>query len=635
MTHDDHAARLGLGRLGRRELLRGAAIGAAGLTAAALIGCGGDDDDDAAAPPAAAAPAAATAAAATAAAATAAAATAAAAPPTQAAASSSDRPFWLEPTARLDGKRGGIFRGTLSRPLASLDPMTTRDPTTKALSAGVYGGLVGVIGSTFANQPVLGVQPDLADSWEIQPDGLKYTFHIRPDAMITEPINRPMDSGDVLYSFNHHQGLDGLEPAPERGQFAAAIGDWDAVDASSFVINMIRPQASFMNRLADIFTITMMPVESRPGGSFDPANTMIGYGPFILESADADTGYTLKRNPNWWQAKVLGLDIPWFDGVEATVIPSSANRLVQLKSGNVDYAGNQDPNSLPELQEEVGDALKIWPYKALGWGFLAFGDPRDGSAPWADARVRRAISLALDRDSLDEVVYNTSKLDAAGFEVSPKLSRHGALPAGWPGQSIDPREDPKIGEFIRFDVTEAMKLMDAAGFGGGFDMPYHYTNVYPGNWGLEGELIQQMIGKIGINLTGGVEDFRAVYTPRTQNGDFDGLGWILSAIPTFVDYLEYFNPDSNDNKSKLNEPAVWAKAEEVLQIVDPEESAQAMQDIQRDMLIDLMWYVPGVAWQLQWRAGSGNLQNTEEFLWSRGGPYKFRQPYQFFDPPQA
>ena len=85
----------------------------------------------------------------------------------------------------------------------------------------------------------------------------------------------------------------------------------------------------------------------------------------------------------------------------------------------------------------------------------------------------------------------------------------------------------------------------------------------------------------------------------------------------------------------MNEPAVWAKAEEVLQIVDPEESAQAMQDIQRDMLIDLMWYVPGVAWQLQWRAGSGNLQNTEEFLWSRGGPYKFRRPYQFFDPPQA
>ena len=247
MTHDDHAARPGLGRIGRRELLRGAAIGAAGLTAAALIGCGGDDDDDAAATTAAATtaagtPAAATAAAGTPAAATAAAATAAAATPTAAAASSSDRPFWLEPTARLDGKRGGIFRETLSRPLASLDPMTTRDPTTKALSAGVYGGLVGVIGSTFANQPLLGVQPDLADSWEIQPDGLKYTFQIRPDAMITEPINRPMDSSDVVYSFNHHQGLDGLEPAPERGQFAAAIGDWDAVDASSFVINMIRPR---------------------------------------------------------------------------------------------------------------------------------------------------------------------------------------------------------------------------------------------------------------------------------------------------------------------------------------------------------------------------------------------------------
>ena len=122
-----------------------------GLTAAALIGCGGGDDDDGggAATPAAATPAAAT--------------------PTQAAASSSDHPSWLEPTARLDGKRRGIFRGTLSRSLASLDPMTTRDPTTKALSAGVYGGLVGVVGSTFEHQPVLGVQPDLATTGRSSP----------------------------------------------------------------------------------------------------------------------------------------------------------------------------------------------------------------------------------------------------------------------------------------------------------------------------------------------------------------------------------------------------------------------------------------------------------------------------------
>ena len=144
----------------------------------------------------------------------------------------------MEPTVRLDGKRGGTFRMTLSRPLASLDPMTTRDPTTKALSAAVYGGLVGVAGSTFDNQPVLDVQPDLAESWEIQPDGLKYTMHIRPDTMITAPINRALDSADAVYSFNHHQGLDGLEQAPERGQFASAIGSWDAPDASTFVVNI-------------------------------------------------------------------------------------------------------------------------------------------------------------------------------------------------------------------------------------------------------------------------------------------------------------------------------------------------------------------------------------------------------------
>ena len=168
---------------------------------------------------------------------------------------------------------------------------------------------------------------------------------------------------------------------------------------------------------------------------------------------DADTGYKLKRNPDWWQAKLLGLDIPWVDDIEATVIPSGANRLVQLKSGNVDYAGNRDPNDQPELKEETAGALNIWPYKALGRGFLAFGDPRDGNAPWADVRVRRPISLALDRDALDEVVYNRSELDEAGFDVSSKLSRNGALPAGWPGQSIDPRKDAKIGEFIQFNLA--------------------------------------------------------------------------------------------------------------------------------------------------------------------------------------
>ena len=58
--------------------------------------------------------------------------------------------------------------------------------------------------------------------------------------------------------------------------------------------------------------------------------------------------------------------------------------------------------------------------------------------------------------------------------------------------------------------------MDAAGHADGFDMPYHYNNGYPANSGLEGELIQQMISEIGIKLTGGVEDSRAVGSVKSQ-----------------------------------------------------------------------------------------------------------------------
>jgi ABC-type transport system substrate-binding protein len=390
---------------------------------------------------------------------------------------------------------------------------------------------------------------------------------------------------------------------------------------------MNRPFARILWRLADEYNMVIMPKET--GTAFDPSERMVGSGPWIWEGWEPSVNVRLKRNPEWHR----GPEQPYWDGINVSVIPQPANQLVQFKAGNLDLIGTVSPDEVPNLKKDRSDAV-IDPRKTFGFGYLAFGEPR-GDAPWKDERVRWAMSMALDRDAMISAVYNASALDGAGLgvKVSDLVGWHNILPAGYADQSIDPREDAaNTGQHIKFDLTEAKRLLDAAGFADGFSAPYHYTTIYGAAWKLEAELYPQLLNQIGIELQTQVDDFASVYTPKTFVGDFDGIAFLLQAFPDLGDYLtEMYTPGAGRNHSKVNDPAILAKVQQIEGNLDGDARNEAIRNLHTD-LAKPMWYVPGVAWQLSWQASDPRIQGRENSHGNgRGQAYRFEYPRYWFE----
>ena len=242
--------------------------------------------------------------------------------------------------------------------------------------------------------------------------------------------------------------------------------------------------------------------------------------------------------------------------------------------------------------------------------------------------------MALDRDTMIEGLYNVQNLESVGLDVSSRVGWHNILPAGYAGQSIDPREDAAAtGRYIQYNVAEANKLMQAAGQGDGFSVPYHYTTRYGTAWSLEAEIIPTYMQEIGIDFQITIDDFASVYTPMTFRGEFEGVAFQLQAFPDLGDYLsEMYRPGAGRNHSKVEDQAIVDAVLDINSTVDAEERNDKIQGIQRDLLIEPMWYVPSVAWQLNWQGLNKRIQTPEAWHGNgRGGEAVFAWPWWWID----
>ena len=577
------------GSLSRRRFLAGSALGGMGLASAALLGCFGDDDD-------------------TGTTATPTATSTATSPTSTATPAASATPTGVQP------RRGGTLRLRAPQSPSTLDPMRTADPVTRGPAAAVYGTLFGQTLTTFEETPSAEFPGFLAGASELTPDGLTLTVTLREAARFTPPgpgavqpslaLDRAVDSEDVAFSIDRFLGRAGHEAAPNAAQLEF-VERVETPDARTVVLHLKQAFARAIWRLADVSNLLIMPRES--GVAFDPAETMVGSGPFRWNGARPDEGHALIRNDGWWG----GPDMPYVDGIEWTVL-DAALQVAPFIIGDIDIVEALRPDQVIALQADFPPA-EVFPRRLLGFGYLARGAPRDGSAALDDARVRQAISLALDRDALNEAVYDIAALADADVAVGDLLGWHNVLPAGYAGQSLDPRVDAATGAFIRLDRGEARKLLEAAGVGDGLALPLHYTTAYGAPWQREAELITEQLAAVGIELTPTVDDFETTYSERTFRGDFDGLAFQLQAFADLGDYLqELFLPGATRNHSGVDDPVIAEAAAVIAATLDDEERNERIAAIQRDLLADPMWYVPTVGWQLGWSAWHPRLRGPAQ-----------------------
>jgi oligopeptide transport system substrate-binding protein len=340
---------------------------------------------------------------------------------------------------------------------SSLDPHLATGNTASSILYDLFIGL-----TTFDERGKL--IPGAARSWTVSADGLTYTFTLRPGMKWSD--GSPLTSADFLYSIrravtpatasrfasffypvkNARRALKGEVPPEQIGVRAP--------DPLTLVYTLENPAPYILQNLA---SNVASPVPRRQiealGRQWTRPGKLVSNGPFTLAEWIPNDHVTLVRNPHFFDAANVRVDEVRWHPTE-----SQATSLRRYQAGELDILLNFPNDQLPGLLRATPDEVKIWPGTLLSYILLNNLDPA-----FRDARVRRALSLATDRDGIVQKIV-TPGSPPSEVLTPPSLAGYEAPAPATAGRTRAER------------LAEARRLMQQAGFGP--DKPLAFDLVY-------------------------------------------------------------------------------------------------------------------------------------------------------------
>lgn len=462
--------------------------------------------------------------------------------------------------AQAQPVRGGTLIMVLAGDPPTVNPGITTGVPDVAVGSLVYEGLTR-LDRNFTPQP------NLAESWTISPDNLRYTFKL---VKAKWQDGNDFAAKDVAFSLTEVSAKYGAK-------FRAAAEHIKSIttpDEHTVVIDLKGPFGPFLFSLSLYATAAILPEHVFAGSDVltNPATLAkpVGTGPFMLKEWVRGDHLTLERNPNYWRS-----GRPYLDRIILKEIPDPDTRVLALKAGEVDYI---DFYYFPVSHyREVARDKKLQTREG--------GIPEDHliilnvrRKPFDNPKVRQALFTALDREYIKKVVY-AGLGDVAKSAIDTRLA--------W---AYNP--DVDLGKMYPFSAEHAAAMLDAEGLKAGaggkrFDLHLVYDSTAEGNDRLS-QVVQSMWGKIGVNvifegsprnveLTQVYKDwnFDATLQAYTTSGD-PALGisrlYVTSAIKKapFVNCSGYSNPKVDQlfaagaNAADLKDRAAAYKAVQVI-----------------------------------------------------------------------
>ena len=351
----------------------------------------------------------------------------------------------------------------------------------------------------------LDLVPQLADGEpETSEDGLQVTIPLRADGVLFND-GTPFGADAVKQSLDRHRELPGSVRATELESVEAV----EAPDDSTVVLRLSRPDPALPATLADRAGMVMSPAAMDELGE-DFAQAPECVGPFGYVERVAQDRVVLERSEHYYDSENVLLDRLIY-----RAIPDGTIRLANLRSGQLDVIQEVDPHEVAQVEEEDGLHLLSQPslqYMGLTVNVLnadgVGNDPRQFDGPLAEhPELREALSLALNREAINEVVFNSVYQPACG--PIPPISEF-ATEATLACPDHDPERAAELVEESGVDTPVTMEMM----------IPNDPTNV------LLGEVIQSMAGDVGFDVRLRPTEF-ASSIATAQAGDFESYvqGW--------------------------------------------------------------------------------------------------------------
>lgn len=456
---------------------------------------------------------------------------------------------------------------------STLNPLLTIDDSSFMVANQIFSSL---IDRGIDEKGNLVYRPDLAERWEISPDGLTYTFYLRKNVKWHD--GKPLTSADVKFTFDLY--LDPKLALPQR-PFFSVIDRITTPDDYTVVFHLKEPSPILMP-LGFAFWRNHMIIPKHLYEGTDiwnnPYNEKpIGSGPFKFVEWVKGDRIVLEKNKDYY---IKGL--PYLDRIIFKVAPSSASQVAALETGEAGAINMVPEPEVKRLQRMEG--IYVFPiFTALGLtnylGINQGTSPAGNENPiLMNKKVRHAILHAINRQEIIDLALG-------GF---------GKVQHSWVSSALKDFYEPNVPKY-EYDPKKAEQLLDEAGYPRGpdgyrFELRLYYTaGDTPRERGSE--IIKSQLEKVGIKVKLVSADWPTLQEWITKKYDFD-LAWFGHATGPDPDRLYVYyhgsaiTPGSwqfvRYNNSEVNR--LW---DESRRTVDPAKRAELFKKMQMIMMEDL------------------------------------------------
>ena len=426
-----------------------------------------------------------------------------------------------------------------------------------------------------------------AESWDTSEDGLTWTFHLRDGLKWSDGSD--LTANDFVYSWKRVCDPEVAAPYAEtvlgmvKGYKEATEGDLDALqvkaeDDQTLVVTLSNP-CTYFGSLAAFATLSPVQeatIEANGDGWATSAETYISNGSFYVSEWVPGSHILMSKNPNYWNADAIKLD-----GIKFNLIEDANASYSAYQTGEVLMIKDVPTEEIPSL--EGNDDYYVDPI--IGTYYLSLNLNRE---PFTDKNVRKALSLAIDRDYVANTLMQGTYSPASNFMGPGWIDTDGKefmenANGGQPYIDISNHEA---------NLEEAKKLLKEAGYENGEGLPsITYSTNDAGYHKVVAEYLQEAWAELGVDLKVDIVEW-ASFTPMRRNGDYDASrnGWVgdYSDPSNMLDLLYSTN---GNNDGKFNNADYDAAMELSKTTLDPVERSTALHEAE-DILMEETGCVP-------------------------------------------
>nr|WP_243389566.1 ABC transporter substrate-binding protein [Flavobacterium cyanobacteriorum] len=325
---------------------------------------------------------------------------------------------------KTDNRDHLVFRYNENAAVNSLDPAFAKIRPSIWVANQLFNGLVQLDDS-------LNIQPDIAKSWAISPDGKTYTFSLRDDvrfhksSLFGADSTRTVKAADFEYSFKRL--LDEDIASPGRW-ILQNVDAFKALNDTTFEIKLSKTFPAFLGLLTMKYA-SVVPHEAFEKPGYDFRSNPVGTGPFRFKIWEENVKLVLRKNPLYFEKDENGVQLPYMEAVAITFLPDKQSGFLQFVQGKLDFVSGLDPSYKDEILTPKGELAPKYrksvtmitgPY--LNTEYMGFRlDGPDKALK--DKRIRQALNYGFDRNKMILFLRNNMGIGAV----------HGMIPAGLPG----------------------------------------------------------------------------------------------------------------------------------------------------------------------------------------------------------